>query len=468
MMSLTSSKQKILIRCSLGLNLVLILYIALGPGFLVTAPPPLKLLSGPPAPRSIKFADCEPNSSAGGAVAVTSEKEVPPTVISSTLPIQDKEPVVGRPISPGVYCYDKEQKTSQSARRNFWVLYNYFLPEKIFRCNESITYSTHGDFTFLDNLEPLLERWQGPVSLSMYAPGDDFRKTVDTIMYYRECRPNKLVKDYVSFHLYFDLSHIPSDLAKLNAQEMSVDCAKNVSWGEGFNTYKKENKLDYPVNIARNVARLMSTTHFVFPSDIELYPSPNLIPTFLQMVKRDDGPGNPLKPRVYVNSIFEIRENHTLPRDKAELQSMLKAGTVIPFHKFVCASCHNIPFAKAWRDSAPTEGMTVTHIGKRNRPYHHWEPIYIGTNAEPLYDERLTWEGRSDKMVQGHKICLLDYEFHILDNAFLVHRPGIKTKAKLKSALQSKKVGAQNSFLKKTVFPELKAIYGERKGCEMF
>jgi hypothetical protein len=26
------------------------------------------------------------------------------------------------------------------------------------RCNESITYTTHGDFTFLDNLEPLLER----------------------------------------------------------------------------------------------------------------------------------------------------------------------------------------------------------------------------------------------------------------------------------------------------------------------
>ena len=28
----------------------------------------------------------------------------------------------------------------------------------VIRCNESITYTTHGDFTFLDNLEPLLER----------------------------------------------------------------------------------------------------------------------------------------------------------------------------------------------------------------------------------------------------------------------------------------------------------------------
>ena len=38
--------------------------------------------------------------------------------------------------------------------------------------------------------------------------------------------------------------------------------------------------------------------------------------------------------------------------------------------------------------------------GKREKPYHRWEPIYIGTNEEPTYDERLTWEGRSDKMVQ--------------------------------------------------------------------
>jgi hypothetical protein len=28
------------------------------------------------------------------------------------------------------------------------------------RCNETVTYTTHGEFTFLHNLEPLLKRWQ--------------------------------------------------------------------------------------------------------------------------------------------------------------------------------------------------------------------------------------------------------------------------------------------------------------------
>ena len=44
--------------------------------------------------------------------------------------------------------------------------------------------------------------------------------------------------------------------------------------------------------------------------------------------------------------------------------------------------------------------MHVFHIGKRSPPYQHWEPIYIGTHEDPLYDERLSWEGRSDKMTQ--------------------------------------------------------------------
>ena len=40
------------------------------------------------------------------------------------------------------------------------------------------------------------------------------------------------------------------------------------------------------------------------------------------------------------------------------------------------------------------------NIVKREVPFHRWEPIYIGTKAEPFYDERLSWEGKQDKMAQ--------------------------------------------------------------------
>ena len=50
----------------------------------------------------------------------------------------------------------------------------------------------------------------------------------------------------------------------------------------------------------------------------------------------------------------------------------------------------------------------------------------------------------------------------------LPFRPGIKTKKSLQTSLKKKKIAAQNEFLTKTIFPEIKKLYGARKGCEMF
>lgn len=44
--------------------------------------------------------------------------------------------------------------------------------------------------------------------------------------------------------------------------------------------------------------------------------------------------------------------------------------------------------------------MDVFHVGKRRGKYVHWEPIFIGTHQDPYYDERLSWEGKKDKMTQ--------------------------------------------------------------------
>jgi hypothetical protein len=79
---------------------------------------------------------------------------------------------------------------------------------------------------------------------------------------------------------------------------------------------------------------------------------------------------------------------------------MLKNGTAIPFHKKLCPGCHNIPKSKEWVTTPETVGLHVFHTGKRTGYFVHWEPIFIGTHSDPLYDERLSWEGKSDKMTQ--------------------------------------------------------------------
>lgn len=58
---------------------------------------------------------------------------------------------------------------------------------------------------------------------------------------------------------------------------------------------------------------------------------------------------------------------------------------------------------------------------------------------------------------------MLDYDFLILDNAFLVHKPGIKVYKK--DARRAMLAAKTNQLIKKIIFPELKVIYGTRKGC---
>uniref|UniRef100_A0A182RG76 N-acetyllactosaminide beta-1,3-N-acetylglucosaminyltransferase n=1 Tax=Anopheles funestus TaxID=62324 RepID=A0A182RG76_ANOFN len=365
-------------------------------------------------------------------------------------------------------CHDRDYEPYIGQRGDFWVLRNYIRAEHgDLRCHETITYTTHADYTFLDNLVPLLERWNAPVSLALHAPGTDFVPTINSIKYLRDCVPEShLVRQFVTFHIYFSSKHIPKFVPKHNqVLDTPYNCSLAVPY---FNVsvmqlYKTQKKLLYPVNVGRNIARDAAMTHFLLASDIELYPNPGLVHKFLEMIARNEPVLQRKNPRVFPLPIFEVDNNSPVPRDKAELQELLRTGKAIPFHKRVCSSCHGVPKSKEWIAANETDDLGVFHIGKRIGYFVHWEPIYIGTHADPHYDERLSWEGKSDKMTQGYALCVLDYDFHILDNGFLVHKPGIKVlKKDPKRAMLAAKT---NQLIKKMIYPELQVMYGTRKGC---
>lgn len=364
----------------------------------------------------------------------------------------------------GAWCFDRDPRSRITQRGDYWVLKNYVRAARTFRCHESVTYTTHADYTFLDNLEPLLDRWQGPVSLALYAPGADFQPTLATIQYLRECG-SPLVADLVTFHIYFEGKHMPKEIPQAGNTAVAVNCSGSPPWTgvQASSLYKTQKKLLYPVNVGRNIAREAATTHYILPSDIELYPSPGVIPDFLDMIRRREATLLNNNPKVFPLSIFELEAGAVIPDNKTHLVEMLKTGKAIPFHKKVCPGCHNVPKAKEWLTTKQTEGLHIFHIGKRTGNFLHWEPIFIGTHDDPLYDERLSWEGKSDKMTQGYALCVLDYEFQILDNAFLVHKPGIKTVKKdpARAVLASK----TNALIRKEILPQLKVLYGVRKGC---
>ncbi|XP_067620572.1 beta-1,4-glucuronyltransferase 1 [Eurosta solidaginis] len=461
--------------------------------------PPLSLSNAPPP------APTGSNDSGGGAVAPPAPVDIPPpptqnqasaTSDASNTKVVAAAPFVGNiggfaePMNTSAVsepyivtgdekdleerlrsltkCYDRDYKPDILQRGDFWVLKNYVRAEHgALRCHEAITYTTHADYTFLDNLVPLLERWNAPVSIAMHAPGTDYQPTIDVIKYLRECLPeSNLVRSFTTFHLYFSTKHIPKQVLKQpELFKKPYNCTlpppyANVSSGH---LYKSQKKLLYPVNVGRNIARDAALTHFILASDIELYPNPGLVRKFLEMIARNEAYLQRKSPRVFPIHLFEVEANATVPRDKTELLEFLRVGKAIPFHKRVCASCHGIPQSKEWLAANETEDLGVFHIGKRTGYYRHWEPIYIGTHADPHYDERLSWEGKSDKMTQGYSLCALDYEFHILDNAFLVHKPGIKQLQK--DNRRAMLAGKTNQLIRKIIYPELKIMYGVRQGC---
>lgn len=166
---------------------------------------------------------------------------------------------------------------------------------------------------------------------------------------------------------------------------------------------------------------------------------------------------------MFVFPIFEVAGDEKPPETKKELLTLYDAKKAFWFHYKICPTCHEIPYSKQWlKDNE--KYMKIASRNKRTGAFNHWEPLYVGSKNDPSYDERLNWEGKSDKMTQAYIMCLLDYSFNVLSNAFLVHRPGIKTLGEAKRPIFEDK---NREIISHEILPQIKRKYGTRRGCKI-
>lgn len=191
-------------------------------------------------------------------------------------------------------------------------------------------------------------------------------------------------------------------------------------------THRSNSDRFFYINIARNVARDAAITHYILASDIELFPSDNIIPQFMRMIAKSGAVELPHK-TVYVLPPFEVTPETMPPKTKQELQLLLEDGLAVRFHKSLCDKCHRIPDPELWQLNSADRDLGIFTSVTRTGEHDFWEPFYIGTNSDPYFDERVPYEGGYNKMVQAYMMCMNNYEYAILNNAFLVHRPGIRT-----------------------------------------
>lgn len=344
---------------------------------------------------------------------------------------------------------------------------NYVRAMKSFNHLDSVTLSTQASIEFMYHTLELCKRWDGPISVSVFCPGVEMSVALTLIKYMRQCLPVPLsacIRDKVTWHIVYNRAHGPPvDL--LGYPKTHLD-SKNyplfVNQGQcpkfagpephdtirqfqealrGINgiltsNYRQQFNIQYPINVLRNVARQAAQTKHVLASDIELYPSINMVPMFIKYINEHDVKDEfKVNKFVFTLPLFEVKSNVTPPKTKRELIEMINQNDAIFFHKWVCDECQNFPNRLDWIQTdkfdvenyhAPDNELVIFEATQRDRSRRSWEPIFIGTNEDPPYDDRLSWDGRRDKMGQMYEMCLQDYRLLIAGNAFLVHAPGIK------------------------------------------
>ncbi|XP_024869548.1 beta-1,4-glucuronyltransferase 1-like [Temnothorax curvispinosus] len=283
-----------------------------------------------------------------------------------------------------------------------------------------VTLSTHATADQVYGIVELARRWEGPLSLAVFAPGLDAGLAVAQLDRACRCEPTMYK---VSVHLVFPAGRPPALGAISRVQG---DCAAfDLQWRQS-ETERRKRKMTYPINVARNVARTVANTSRVLVSDIELLPSARMASGIMEMVHQKP----PKLGVVFVVPVFEIESNEPPPATKRQLLVACRAGLAVYFHRFVCPHCQRFPGLTRWMIRPDPGRIRPLFVTKREYPHHRWEPVFIGTRDDPLYTEEMSWEGKQDKMAQMFEMCLLNYRLIVLDGAFLVHTPGIKRKAR--------------------------------------
>ncbi|KAM9718072.1 beta-1,4-glucuronyltransferase 1 [Menidia menidia] len=280
--------------------------------------------------------------------------------------------------------------------------------------------ATHTTINNLHHLPSLLERWQNPLSVAIFAHGEDVG--VATAMAYALSSLCPQVQALVDFHLvclsgetaafperdrehFAGMDDCPSVLSRL---ETHRDAGRNYAMGGG--------NVSYPNNLLRNVARAGAEASWVLVLDVDMLPSADLHQQFLAMVARRPPAGD----QVFVLPAFEIRHARKIPAAKPELVQLYQVGEVRPFYEELCPRCQAPTNYSRWVNSH-VRGTGTLEDAYTLRWTDPWEPFYIGPSSVPPYDENFKQYG-FNRISQACELHVAGFRFSVLSSAFVVHR----------------------------------------------
>lgn len=234
---------------------------------------------------------------------------------------------------------------------SYRVIYNVLQGSYTKNQTNNLTYCSHLTPDFLFYLVEVVVRWEGPISIAAFVPSYDASTTLCILQRLCLCVPEM---SKVSLHFVFPIEHPPDHLNCDPLLSVPAGCSiPNVVASKRLNTFRNQEELIYPVNVARNVARISANSKYVMVSDIELIPSKNLVTRFQKMVpklilKLGDGASR-FKHLVYVLPVFEVEYDVVkIPDIKSELLHLYSQNKAVYFHRWICLHCQRFPGLQRW------------------------------------------------------------------------------------------------------------------------
>ncbi|XP_013385682.1 beta-1,4-glucuronyltransferase 1 [Lingula anatina] len=312
---------------------------------------------------------------------------------------------------------------------NNWIKGTITIPAK--QGKNLVTLVTQCSVDHLYNVVEMVEKWQGPISLSVFAPGQDAIYAIEVILLLRYCVT--LVAQYVTFHLVRPISAQETNLplsVNLTINMPNKHVCDNIELSLKkilrFDRTNYDTKdIPYPNNLLRNVALRNSVTGYVLVIDIDLRTSDNLFEDFRDFIATNriivEDPKT-LETMLYVVPAFEVESNQTIPSIKSQLVNLWDKGIVRPFYEEVCPRCHKYTQYHAWKILQKSSKLEMSFQVEWRDP---WEPFVIAPKTIPYYDERFKQYG-FNRISQACELHIAGYSFNVLNNAFVVHK-GFKT-----------------------------------------
>ena len=249
----------------------------------------------------------------------------------------------------------------------------------------------------IDKLFWILEtvkNWSGPFSIAIFTPHYDYHISLKYIEYLRYCFPK--VREQFSFHICFPHNHTIREnkhLHSIHVEDMACDQPRDVLQhflAEGKRDTMPTERIKYPQNLLRNLAKQGCQTEFTFVPDIDMIPNPGMdleLEEFLSSAKVKK-----CVKCIFVVPNYEIHSNvTTMPRTKDELTKLYMEGLARPFHEEVYDNNQKASNLSRWIKIPTKEHMGVAYYVKKY--VFLYEPIYVARANIPPFDERFIGYG---------------------------------------------------------------------------